>query len=256
MRMAAGPPVLSGQPPVRRRRSPWVWVLAGCATAFVLAAVGVGYGAYSLVHGFLSGSAQCLPSDFPRYPGAVEAAWSFDLNGTYPGNTCHADFQSNDDVDAITAFYQSSLNTGSWRVTSSGNPAGQVDFQPATQTQPFGTVSVSAGQARTDIAIDLFTSTCLPIGFPTYPGLGFGGQSSQLNGSVRDCHVVFESSRDVAAVTAFYKSSLNSGNWHVTSTAGSEIQFRLITGKRTVVHGTLDVAASGARTEVTIDVIG
>lgn len=254
--MAGGPPVLPARPSVRRRWSPWVWVLAGCASAFVLAAAGVGYGAYSLIHGFLSGSSQCLPSDFPRYPGAVEAGWSFDLNGTYPGNTCHADFESSDDVAAVTTFYESSLNSGSWRVITSGKPAGQINFQPATQTRPFGTVSISPGQTRTDIAIDLFTSTCLPLGFPTYPGLGFAGQSSQLNGSVRECHVVFESSGDAAAVTAFYQTNLNSGNWQVTSSAGDQIQFRLKSGKRTVVHGTLDVAVSHERTEITIDVLG
>lgn len=58
------------------------------------------------------GSATCLPSDFPRYPGAAYAGFTFDLNGAYPGNTCHTVFESDDDVATVTAFYQGKLNTG------------------------------------------------------------------------------------------------------------------------------------------------
>jgi hypothetical protein len=242
------------QPSVRRRSSALAWVLAGCATVLVLGLVGVGYGAYSFVHGFLSGSQTCLPSNFPRYPGAVPEAWSFDLNGTYPGNTCHMAFQSNDDVEAVTAFYESKLNSGDWRVTRSGIPAGQINFQPAREAQPFGTVNVTVGKTRTEIAIDLFTSTCLPLGFPMYPGAGFGGQSSQVNGA-RECHIVFESNDSVATVTRFYQSNLNSGNWQVTSSASSEIHFRLTNGKRTIASGTMNFAVNRERTEVTIDVL-
>jgi hypothetical protein len=243
------------QPTARRRSSALVWVLAGCATTLVLAAIGVGYGVHSLVNGFLSGSRQCLPSDFPRYPGAVEGAWTFELNGTYPGNTCHTVFESNNDVEAVTAFYENKLNSGNSRVTTSGNPAGQINFQLASEAWPFGTVNVAVGKTRTEITIDLFTSTCLPLGFPTYPGAGFGGQSSQVNGA-RECHVVFESNDNVATVTAFYQRNLNSGNWQVTSSGAGEIHFRLRNGKMTVASGTVNIAVSRERTEVTIDVLG
>jgi hypothetical protein len=239
---------------VRRRSSALGWVLAGCATVLVLAAVGVGYGAYSYVHGLLT-TRTCLPSNFPRYPGAVPGAWSFELNGAYPGNTCHMAFESNDDVEAVTAFYESNLNSGDWRVTTSGIPAGQISFQPAKEARPFGTVNVAVGKTRTEIAIDLFTSTCLPLGFPMYPGAGFGGQSSQVNGAP-GCHIVFESNDAVATVTSFYQKKLNSGHWQVTSSAGSKIQFRLRNGNRTTASGTLNIAVSRERTEVTIDVLG
>ena len=246
------------QPSVRRRSSALVWVLAGCATVLVLATVGIGFGVYSYVHGFLSGSRTCLPSDFPRYPGAVPREWTFDLNGTYPGNTCHFVFESNDDVETITAFYESKLNSGNSRVTTSGKPAGQISFQLAREAWPFGTVNVAVGKTRTEITIDLFTSTCLPLGFPTYPGAGFGGQSSQTTGAVRTCHVAFESNDSVATVTAFYQRNLNSGAWQVTSSAAGEIHFRLTSGKRkrTIASGTLNTAVSREHTEVTIDVLG
>jgi hypothetical protein len=240
---------------VRRRPSALVWGLAGCATTVVLATAGVGYWAHSLVNGFLSGSSTCLPSDFPRYPGAVPREWTFDLNGTYPGNTCHFVFESSDDVGAVAAFYESKLNSGNSRVTTSGNPAGQINFQLAREGWPFGMVKVAVGKTRTEITIDLFTSTCLPLGFPMYPGAGFGGQSSQVN-AVRMCHVVFESNDKVATVSAFYQRNLNSGNWQVTSSAANEIHFRLRNGKMTVASGTVNIAVSGARTEITIDVLG
>ncbi len=243
------------QPSARRRSSAFVWVLAGCATTLVLAAIGVGYGVHSLVDGFRSGSRQCLPSDFPRYPGAVEGAWTFELNGTYPGNTCHTVFESSDDVETVTAFYENKLNSGNSRVNTSGKPAGQINFQLGSEAWPFGTVNVAVGKTRTEITIDLFTSTCLPLGFPTYPGAGFGGQSSRVNGS-RECHVVFESNDNVAPVTAFYQTKLNSGYWQVTSSAAGEIHFRLRNGKRTIASGSMNIALSRERTEVTIDVLG
>jgi hypothetical protein len=243
------------QPSVRRRSSAWAWVLAGCATMLVLATVGVGYWAHSLVDGFRSGSRTCLPSDFPRYPGAVQREWTFELNGTYPGNTCHTVFESSDDVETVTAFYDSKLNSGNSRVTTSGKPAGQISFQLAKEAWPFGTVNVAVGKTRTEITIDLFTSTCLPLGFPMYPGAGFGGQSTQVNGA-RTCHVVLESNDYVATVTAFYQRNLNSGAWQITWSAASEIHFRLTNGKRTIASGTLNIAVSRERTEVTIDVLG
>jgi len=165
-------------------------------------------------------------------------------------------FQSSDDVETVTAFYEGKLNSGAWQVITSGKPAGQINFQPARETRPFGTVNVAVANARTEITIELFTSTCLPLGFPVYPGSGFGGQSSQVSGGVRVCDVVFESNGGVAAVTSFYQRNLNSGNWQVTSSAGGEIQFRLRNGKRTVAHGTLNIAVTGERTEVTIEVFG
>jgi len=243
-----------------RRISPWWWVAGGCAIVLVLAAAGVGYGVYSLVHPYLTGERTCLPSDFPTYPGAARGDETFELNGTYPGNTCHMTFVSSDDVTTITAFYKSKLSSGNWRDTNSGKTDGQINFQPAGGGRPFGTVTVAVGQTGTDIAIDLFSSTCLALAFPVYPGSEFGGQSYQTNGSVRTCQISFESNSDVTAVTAFYKTNLNRGDWQVTSSSGSEIQFQLVLRlkrqTRTLETGTLSVGVSREHTEVTIEVIG
>jgi len=229
-----------------------VWVLGGCATVFVLIAAGVGYGIYSFVQGVEHGSHTCLPSDFPKYPGALYAGFTYELNGAYPGNTCHVVLQSSDDVATVTAFYQSRLNTGAWQVTPSADQAGRVTFQPATSTAPFGTVQVALGNTRTEITIDLFTSTCLPLNFPMYPGARFGGQSTGV-GATRFCHVVFVSNDSVAVVTALYERELNTGNWQVTSRAAGQVGFRLRSGKRTVASGTVAIAVIGERTEIRID---
>jgi hypothetical protein len=231
----------------------WVWVLAGCSTVVVLSVGGVGYGIYSFVQGVKNGSITCLPSDFPRYPGAVYARFSFDLNGAYPGNTCHAVFESSDDVATVTAFYQSKLNTGAWQVTSLGTQADTVNFQPAKSVAPFGTVQVAVGNTHTEITIDLFTSTCLPLNFPMYSGAKFGGQNAEVGGGRNACHVVFVSNDSVAAVSAFYVRELNTGNWQVTSSAASQVGFRLRNGKMTVAFGTVAIAVSGDRTDIRID---
>jgi hypothetical protein len=221
----------------------------------VLTAVGAGYGIYSFVQGVKHGSTTCLPSDFPRYPGATYAGFSFDLNGAYPGNTCHAVFESNDDVATVTAFYQSNLNTGAWQVTPIGNQGDRVTFQPVKSDAPFGTVQVAVGNSHTEITIDLYTSTCLPLKFPLYPRANFGGQNEGLDGtSTRNgCHVVFVTNDSVAAVTAFYGRELNTGNWQVTSSAAGQFGWRLTSGKRTNASGTLTIAVTGDRTEIKVD---
>jgi hypothetical protein len=229
-----------------------MWV-AGCSTVIVLTVVGAGYGTYSLVQGVKNGSVTCLPSDFPRYPGATYARFSFDLNGEYPGNTCHAVFESNDDVATVTSFYQSKLNTGAWQVTSFGDPAGTVTFQPAKRAAPFGTLQVAATNGPTEITIVLFTSTCLPLNFPIYSAAKFGGQNVVVGTGTTACHVVFVSNASVAAVTAFYKSDLNTRNWQVTSSAAGQVGFRLRSGKATIAYGTVAIAVSGDRTEIKID---
>ncbi len=219
----------------------------------VLTAAGVGYGIYSFVQGVKNGSNTCLPSDFPRYPGAKYASFTFDLNGTYPGNTCHSVFESNDDVVTITAFYRSKLNTGAWQVAPIIDHSDTVTFQPAKSDSPFGTVQVALGNAHTEITIDLFTSTCLPLNFPRYPGAKFGGQNAGQSDVGYSCHIVFVSSDSVSAVTAFYKRELNTGNWHVTSSAAGLVGFSLKKGKSTLATGTVAIALSGDSTEVMVD---
>src|SRR5438477_2338005 len=143
----------------RRRSRMWLRVLAGCSTVFVLSAVGGGYWIYSYVQSLKSGAVTCLPSDFPKYPGAVYGGETYDMNNTYPGSTCQLVLESNDDVATVMAFYQSKLSIGAWQVTSSGSQEDRVNFQPAKSDAPFGTVQFAVRNTRTQITIDTFTST-------------------------------------------------------------------------------------------------
>jgi hypothetical protein len=236
----------------RRRSRSWLWVVAGCATVVVLTAAAAGYGIYSFVQGVRNGSITCLPADFPRYPGAVYARFSFELNGAYPGNTCHAVFESNADALSVTTFYQGKLNSGAWQVTSIDNQADTISFQPAKTAAPFGTVQVAATVANTEITIDLFSATCLPLGFPVYPGAKFEGQNVVVGGTY-GCHVVLVSDGSIAAITAFYVRELNTGNWQVTSSGAGQVGFRLRNGKMTVRSGTVAIALSGDRTAIEVD---
>ena len=67
------------------------------------------------------------------------------------------------------------------------------------------------------------------------------------------CHIVFVSSDSVAAVTAFYDRVLNTGNWHVTSSATGLVGFSLKNGKSTRATGTVAIALSDDRTEIIVD---
>jgi hypothetical protein len=217
----------------------------------VLTAAGAGYGIYSYVQGVKHGSNTCLPSDFPRYPGAAYAEFSLDLNGTYPGLSCHAVFESSDDVASVTAFYQAKLDTGGWHVTPLGNQTGTITFQPAKSDAPFGTVLIAVANSHTEITIDLYTSTCLPLNFPRYAAADFGGQNKGEGGI--GCHVVLVTNDSVAAVTSFYRRELNTGNWQVTSSAAGKLSWRLRNGKRTDASGTVTIALSDDRTEINVD---
>lgn len=230
-------------------------MLAGCAVVLLLAGAGAGYAIYSIVQGIKSGSASCLPSDFPKYPGSTYADESFGLNDGYPGFSCRVVLESNDDINAVTGFYLSKLSSGSWQVTLSGNPPGTIDFQPAKNATPFGTVQVATASTHTEITIETFSSTCLLQGFPHYPGAKFGGQNYVATGDDhgRRCHITYLSKDSVRAVTSFYKAKLNTGNFRVWSISGDQIEFRLLRGGyKPIAGGTVTIASFDDRTQITI----
>lgn len=229
-------------------------VLAGCAVVLVLAGAGAGFGIYSFVQGIKNSSTTCLPSDFPKYPGSTTADENFGLYDVYPGFTCHMVLESNDDPGTVTTFYESKLSTGSWQVTLTDDPAGTIVFQPARNASPFGTVQVALASTHTEITIDTYTSTCLLIGFPHYPGAKFGGQSFDATGgdTGRRCHVSFLSNDSVNAVVSFYKAKLNTGSWRVWSTTNDQIEFRLYRGFKIVAGGTVTITPGDGRTKINV----
>ena len=229
-------------------------VLAGCAVVLLLGGVGAGFGIYSFIQGIKNYSTTCLPSDFPKYPGSTVADENFGLNNVYPGFSCHMVLESNDDLDTVTTFYTSKLNTGSWQVTLTGDPSGTIVFQPARKASPFGTVQVALASTHTEITIDTYTSTCLLTGFPHYPGAKFGGQSFDVTGGDPRfrCHVTFLSTDSIAAVTSFYKANLNAGDYRVWSIAGDQIEFRLLRGYKPIAGGTVTITLGDDRTKITV----
>jgi hypothetical protein len=171
----------------------------------------------------------------------------------YPGTTCHAVFESNDDVASVTAFYQSKLNTGNWQDAAIGNQADGISFQPARSAVPFGIVQVAVSSTHTEITIVLFTSTCLPLNFPMYPGAKFGGQNTEVGAQRTTCHIVFVSNDSVGSVSAFYQRELSTGSWQVTSSAAGQVGFRLKKGIRIIAYGTVTIVVSGDCTEIKVD---
>ena len=74
--------ILAGAPGERPRTSRrWLWwVAAGCSVLILLGLVGAVAGGKALFDRFQHGGFACLPSDFPRYPGATVSSES-----TYTG---------------------------------------------------------------------------------------------------------------------------------------------------------------------------
>jgi hypothetical protein len=123
----------------------------------ILGAVGAGFGVYSLVTGFQHGKFSCLPSDFPNYPGDSVVNENAQVGNEFsPGdnNRCTMDFQSNDGLDVVTAFYRSEVDSTDWAITS---PVanGAFQFQRRSRPQTVGTVTVVRNGQHTDIHVQL-----------------------------------------------------------------------------------------------------
>lgn len=144
-------------PLAKRRRSGgciW-WVLGGCALILVLALAGAGLGAVSLYNSFKHYT--CLPSDFPSYPGATTANYTFALNGPTPGNSCNMVYRSKDSESAVFDFYQGRLSTGGWQATATDPGTGQITFRNVKRAKTSRTVDVAAKNGYTEITIQLYS---------------------------------------------------------------------------------------------------
>jgi hypothetical protein len=157
-RWVATTPAAPG-PPAARRSRVWIWwVAGGCALVLVLAVVGGAIGIASLVNTFQHGGLTCLPSDFPKYPGAtVINENTYVGTGVAPGDSksCRMTLDSNDDVATVTAFYNQKLNSGDWKVVSYSDASGRIQFQRASRPLTVGTVDLLGRGTGTEIRIDL-----------------------------------------------------------------------------------------------------
>jgi hypothetical protein len=145
-------------PPPRRSRS-WIWwLVGGCAVVLVLGAIGAGFGIYSLVTRFQSGAFNCLPSDFPNYPGASVVNENARIGNEFsPGDNhrCTIVYDSNDDVATVTTYYQSQLSSGDWTIVSSDTANGVISFQRKSRPQTVGTVTLLGRGEHSEIDIQL-----------------------------------------------------------------------------------------------------
>ncbi len=94
--------------------------------------------------------------------------------------------------------------------------------------------------------------SCLPSGFPNYPGASVVRENSTV-GTHNECDMTLSSNDDVAPVTSFYASRLSEGPWRdeVNSTTGV-ITFEEISGGHAT--GEVQLLGSGQHTEIRISV--
>ncbi len=124
-------------------------VLAGIITLFVTV----------VIPGFEFGGKDQIPPDLPIYPGAqLQSAFASGFQGC---TTVTATWSTPARASDVIDFYKSHLNTGAWRVTSSGPSRGEfyLYFESTSGSQREGAITVFSGiGGRTDISLDLAKS--------------------------------------------------------------------------------------------------
>lgn len=109
----------------------------------------------------------CLPADFPTYPLATNANYSYELNGPTPGNTCDMVFHLKDGDrrfvegetagDAVFNFYRVRLSRDGWEVTASDAGTGHIAFRNVNRARTSGTVDLVAKTGYTEITVLLYS---------------------------------------------------------------------------------------------------
>jgi len=149
-------PVASGvapAPPARTSKT-WIWWLAGgCAVLLVLGLIPLGFAVSSIVNGIRNGAFECLPSDFPAYPGAT----TVNFNTNFSGGTkrCSIALESDDGVAAVTSFYEQRLSSGDWKVVSSDPSTGEIRFQRVSRPSTSGVIQLLGKGQHSEIDIQL-----------------------------------------------------------------------------------------------------
>ena len=150
------PPVIPpGQRP--RSRSCLWWVLGGCALIVVLVIGGAVITGALVYNHIRQTGLNCLPSDFPAYPGTGPGYYNYALNAPTPGSLCNMVFHSKDSTSAVLDFYESKLDSGGWKVTSSNRDIGLIAYRNVKRAKTNGTVQVVAKDGYTEITIQLYS---------------------------------------------------------------------------------------------------
>jgi len=98
--------------------------------------------------------------------------------------------------------------------------------------------------------------SCLPSGFPAYPGATVSSENTYVGtglppGDKSECRMILESNDDVGTVTAWYASHLNSGDWRANlDSASGTIRFQ--SNSKLTTLGTIELLGRGQHTEVRI----
>jgi len=149
-----------GRQPLRPRGSrTWIWWLAGgCALLLLIGAGGAIWGALSLVNAVQHGALNCLPSDFPSYPGAtITREYTYFGGGVAPGDSkeCQMTLESDDDSATVSDFYASRLDSGDWTVTANDSANGQIRFHRVSRPLTMGILDLLARGQHTEIQLKL-----------------------------------------------------------------------------------------------------
>lgn len=137
-------PILTEPSGPRPMATRWVTlIVVGSIAALLLA--GTGLAALSSVYSQIGrnfgpgAQSNCLPSEFPRYPGA-DVAMSF-----HALSICTAGFTTQDSSNDVVAYFEAQLVQYPWRVT--GGSADQVTINFARQDGGRGSGQVSVAQS-------------------------------------------------------------------------------------------------------------
>ena len=154
---AVQPAAPAGPGQARRSRGCLWWGLGGCALIVVVVIAAAAIGGAALYHHYQRTGFNCLPPDFPAYPGTGPGAYNYALNGATPGSSCNMVFHSNDSTSTVLDFYESRLGAGGWQITSSNRDVGQIAFTNINRAKTNGSVQVVAKDGYTEITIQLFS---------------------------------------------------------------------------------------------------
>ena len=98
--------------------------------------------------------------------------------------------------------------------------------------------------------------SCLPSGFPAYPGATVTSENTYYGsglppGDTRECRMTLESADDVSTVTTWYSSHLNSGDWKASTDAASGT-IRVQNNSKSSTVGNIELLGRGQHTEIRI----